>query len=291
MSLQARAQASAAGMKPVIGKRMKQLGNSSKHNADILAAVVTNSSRDAAPDSRRSNPAMSAENEKYDIAEQIREKTKMHVSIAADSLKKTLIPALTQFTAKGSPMVQPLATALAMVKDLMSLTIKLGMVRSHGWKMLRLSDVYAIFAKAFTVNTESAVRFQAPAILNSAQVVDTAASVVQTTADVEVHMVKDEIHRIAEVFAIDANYLTAVLRAAAVIHATGKIDIASASQLTMTGAAGVKVVGATIDLNPIGGVPLPTVPVTPAFAPSTKPPPVKTVPQYKGVAAQGTTFI
>jgi hypothetical protein len=307
----------ARGFKDTSRKALRQAGNQAKSNAELQSFLVTNTARQAVPDSRTSNPAKSNENEKHDLAETQRQKLKDHLGSASTWLLKGLVPSLAGFAAAGVPMLDALVTLPAKAADLAALRLKIGMHRSHGWEMKRLTDAWTLFSKFMKVTAETAIHFRAPAVFVSADTHHVAATLSLEVVDVKTVVAQEEIHRVANAFGLEATHLVALLQAAATIHANGKLELATATDATLSAgtnvnlvagnalhhsaithtfadAAGgsIKLSGGRIDLNPLVPAALPAVPVVVLpvvpVSPSQQPAATKQMPQYDGLGAHGS---
>lgn len=307
----------ARGYKNTAQKALRQGGNQAKSNAELQSFLVSNTSRQAVPDSRTSNPAKSNENEKHDLAETQRQKLKDSLGSAVSWVTKGLVPALVGFGLAGTVMTDAIATLPAKAADLAALTLKIGMHRSHGWEMKRLTDAWTMFCKYMKVTAETAIHFRAPAVLVSADTVHTASTLSLEVTDIKAVIAQEEIHRVANAYGLEATYLCALLQAAATIHANGKIELASLTEVGVSAVGTIKLTAGTggihhsanahtfadllggsislsggrIDLNPLVPAALPAVPVVvlpvvPVSA-STLPAPTQTMPQYDGLGAHG----
>ncbi len=231
----------AAGHKNTVAKRMTQLASAATVNADVQAAVVTNSDREAKPTSAVSNPAKSHENEKWDLASRIRNNVKRGLNAAADTLALGVAPGLIRQALTDPLSVVDVGTTIpAMVADLKALTLKVGMQKQNGWKMFRVSDGWAVLAK-FINHTASVVRTRAVAILEETEVKSTTASTHVLSGDLVALNVKNEIHRVADAFGLDAKTLTMLLQLSAKIHANGALDLASTTTAKLSGLVGVDI--------------------------------------------------
>lgn len=303
-------------MRGTAQKALGQAGKQSKSNADLQGFLVTNCTRVPVPDSRTSNPAKSNENEKHDLADQQRQKLKDHLGSAIGWLTTGVLPSLAMFAAAGSPMVAAAVTLPAKAADLAALVLKIGMHRSHGWEMKRMTDGWLLLCKLMKVTAETAIHFRTPAFFVSTDTHHMAATTSLEVVDVKTVVSQDEIHRVANAFGLEGTFLTALLLASATIHANGKVDIASLLETDVSAAtnlnlkAGLAIhleatshtiadhlggsIGLTagrIDLNPlvpvaVAGAPTVVAPVVPAI-PLHLPAATQKMPQYEGQGAHG----
>lgn len=313
------------GHREFVSKLATQLSKATVENANIQAAVTTNSDRSEANrkkiDSRISNPAKAHKNEKYEIADQVRTKLKKHLNSINVHILKDLNPALAQFALHGGVLLESITTLPAMAADAGALILKAGMAKANGWKLIRLSDALMMMAKFVSLKGEVAIQMDAPAVLTTTELHHRKSELDIEVAGVKAVICKEEIHRVAGAYGMDAGSLVLIIQGLATLYSNGHLQLAStttaelsalgqvaikaagevkSSALTHTivDAAGgtIRIVGGIIMLNPLTRATpdlpaeetvLPVVPVIPL----TPQGPVAVIPQYEGVNALGTSII
>lgn len=306
-----------------LGDAGKQAANISENNADVLAALVTNTLRTEEPTSARSNPAKSTRNVKHDYAYETREKVKQHLQIPRAHIEQELTPALVQLAAQWPKVALDgiRDTLLGIRGEMATLTVNVGLLKSHGWSLHRLSDFSILAAKGIVHRAATAIMQKAPAVLVNTTVHQMTASFSQETLkDAKVILSRDEIHRLANLLSVDAKAMTLLLKELAAIRSAQEVEIAAGQKATLSGkdtveivsgdtikssakmhsicdmgGGSIKVSNGVIDLNPMGAPPMPTIPVVVlpvvlAEHGDGKLAGVQAVPQYEGMGAQGTSF-
>jgi hypothetical protein len=242
------------------------------------------------------------------------------------TIKLALTPALIQYGTRGSVMIDAAKMLPGVSLELAMMLAKLGPLRTSGWKMDRLTEAWVVTAKMFSLQTESTIRQEAPAIISSAGAVNYRESPMDVVrADMAAVLVKDEIHRVANAFNMDAKTLLMIIQMSAIIQSNTKVELTAGvvpgvgSSLELDTIAGIKSstttsttqssvishtisagVAATIsapivNINPI--IPVPPVPPTALVAPVVTMLPLDSVrtaekmPQYNGQNAHGTVII
>lgn len=306
-------------LKPQIAASLNQVGNTLEHNADLQKAINTGSTEAIEVSSGLTNPFRVAEGEKYDVMEQFRDRLRASIKSTTDTqLDSRLKSGLEQIKPSGGFSDANKALDVAKVQ-LGMVMVKLGQLKLYGWKLLRVTEAWAMTAKAIFFSADGAIRTEAPYIDHTSYVDTTFAHINIDAGDLKVVLVKDEIHRVADAFGIDANYLTALLKATAIIHARGNIEIAShvdlklsaeavadirgGSQIKLSspshtiadGSGGtITMTGGIINLNPVSSVssePAILVDAVNNIEAADYPRELEVKPQYEGVNGHGTSII
>lgn len=322
-TIQAQSKAGTRAVKPIVAKGMKQASKLATNNADLQAALVTNSERHDGPNVLVSNPVKSLRKEGGDIHDQVRTRIKEQLDDLKgmlDPLAPPMLTSLAQFAAQGKVLTSFGVTLKAKAADAGAAILKLGMAKAQGWQMHRLTDGWMLKAKFVNIQTAVTTRFRTLQFLISADTATTMADTIVTAAS-SAHIATsvDEIHRVAETFGLEAKDMVAILQAAAVIRANQKVEIASslgtvlsagttlelkagvsikqsAKSHTFTDGLGgsITIMGGMVHINPLlaAGADLPVIvpPVVP-LTPTQLPGPVKTVPQYEGMNAHDTAIV
>ena len=318
-SFQAMGKDTTRAIKPVLAKGMTQVANSAENNANLQAALITNSERQDGPNCLTSNPGKSGVKEKHEFHEQVIDRIKEHLAAVQDDLKFVLTPALAQFALHGSALTSTVIAAPARMADLGTSILKMGMAKAEGWQMQRITEGWMLFAKFVNTQAEVAVRFFTPNFL-----VNTGSYVVMAehghqSINTNVVVSGEEIHRVAHTFALDAKEVTFLATTTAAIRSNIKTEIASTVEVDISAGAtinlkaaaainhsalshtitdglggSIKVVGGMVYINslvpPPASPPTAVVPVVPNI-PVHLPGKVRVVPQYEGMSAHGTSFV
>lgn len=303
------------GARSSVAAATRRTGETLMTNAELQAMNFANAIR-TEPTSLMSNPARTTREEKYDIIELTRNRMLVHLENFSDHIIKDLAPGLAQYVvAAPGKLVSTLTAVAGVPSEIGQYVVSLGLPRAHGWKLNRVTDGLMNGAKFIFNKAEVVIRNQAPAMLSNALLVQENYETKLRSGALDVTMVRDEIHRVAETFALDAETLVLLLSAAAELKSAGKLHLASntetliestgttkvvsgasmklsASDHTVVDAAGgtIKVVGGIIHLNPVvpatPEVPIPVPPVVliPANA---KVPTSEMTNQYEGMAYHG----
>lgn len=301
-----------------------QLSNATEDNANLQAALTTNSDRKAKVDSRISNPAKAHKNEKYGIADKLRTTVKQHLYSIQTHLLKDVAPAIVQLPIHGGALTTAgwaltASTLAAMGAEAGLLITKLGMLKANGWKLVRLSDAYKLLAKAIAFKAEVAIHMKAPAIMQLAEISHRKSELDMEVADVKSVIAQTEMHQV-DTFGLDAETLTLIARLAAKFKANGPVTIesntlvevisalgvsiktnavlqqeAAVHRIIGTGGGSIQIVGPLVSINSLTGVTLPVpvvpVPVVPTRVAITPKSPTEVVPQYEGVNGMGTSIV
>lgn len=288
-------------------------------NAEMQAMAFANAIR-TDPSSLASNPARTTREEKYDLIELTRNRMLVNLEAFSEHIIKDLAPGLAQYVvAAPGKLVASLTSIAGIPSEIGSYIISLGLPRAHGWKVQRYTDGLITGAKFIFNKAEVVLRNQAPAILTTGFLVQESYETKLRAGSMDVTMVRDEIHRVAETFALDAETLVLLISAAAELKSAGKLNLAANTELnaqsvgpmkltsgasmkqsaldhTLVDAAGgtIKVVGGVIHLNPVvpavPDVPVPVPPVVNVSANTSIPTPQMTN-QYEGMAYHGADAI
>jgi hypothetical protein len=301
----------------------KQFAAIAENTTDVMGALLSNVLRKDEPTSALSNPAKSTAQVKHDYAYDLRERAKQHLQVLRTHIEADLTPGLVQLAAQ-LPKVSLDAlrdTLLGVRNELAALTVGVGLQRSHGWELSRLTDFWMMAAKGVVLRAQTVILQRAPALLTNVTAEQLTASVSQETLkDAKIILTRDEIHRLSNHYGLDAKTLSLLLKDLASIRAEGKVEIAALGDVTISSKDGIdlatantlkssakmhsicdmaggtiKVTNGVIDLNPLGIPTAPTLPVVVlpvvlADGSKGEMAGIQVVPQYEGMAGQGTSF-
>lgn len=306
-----------------LGKAGKQMANTGENHADVMAAIVTNAIRSDEPSSAITNPSKSIRQVKFDYADDLRERVKQHLQVFQDHLKSDLTPGLVQLALQmPKASLDAIRDALLGVRaELGTLTVNVGLLKSHGWQLKRLADFYMVAAKGIVHRAQTVILQRAPALLTNVTVEQVTAAVSQETLkDAKIILSRDEIHRLSNHLGIDAKTISLLTKLMLVLRSEEDIEMAALKKAVLSAKDGIdlttietikssakmhsicdlaggniKVSNGVIDLNPLGLPPVPTVPVVVlpvvlADDSQGQLAGVQVVPQYEGMAAHGTSF-
>lgn len=229
------------GAKKSVSAATEQTGRTMADNAELQAMVFANAIR-AEPTSLASNPAKTTREEKYDLIELSRNRMLVHLENFSEHIIKDLAPGLAQFVIAAPGKLTTALTAIAGIPaELGQYVVGLGLPRAHGWKIQRLTDGLITGAKFFFNKAEVLIRQQAPAYLVNALLVHENYETKVRSGSMDVTLVRDEIHRVAETFGLDADTLVLLLKTAATVKTTGKMELASNLETKVESVGPVKV--------------------------------------------------
>lgn len=306
-----------------LGRAGKQLAKVGENGADVLAVVITNTLRKDEPTSAVTNPAKSTRQVKFDYANDLRDRVMQHLQVFSGHAIADLAPGIAQ-TVLHMPKaaVDSLITTLAGVRsELATLTVNVGLLKSHGWSLKRFSDFYMVAARGIVHRAQATILQRAPALLTNVTVEQLTAAVSQETLkDAKIILSRDEIHRLSNHLNIDAKTILLLTKALLALRSEEDVELAAMKKVTLSGKDGIdvvttetikssakmhsicdlsggtiKVTNGVIDLNPLGA---PTIPSIPVVVPPValvndsdgKLAGIQAVPQYEGMGAQGTSF-
>lgn len=306
-----------------VGKAGQQMANSGENHADVMAALVTNAIRSDEPSSAITNPAKSIKQVKYDYAGDLRDRVKQHLQVFQGHLLTDITPGLAQLA------VQVPKASLDAIKDVMlgvraelgTLTVNVGLLKSHGWHLKRLADFYMVAARGIVHRAQTVILQRAPALLTNVTVEQLTAAVSQETLkDAKIILSRDEIHRLSNHLGVDAKTVSLIAQVLVAVRSQADLELAAGKKAVLSAKDGIdlatletlkasakmhsicdlaggtiKVTNGIIDLNPLGLPPAPTVPVIipPVMLADDSQGQlagVQVVPQYEGMAAHGTSF-
>jgi hypothetical protein len=212
-------------MKQQFSESVKQNGQSFDANAQLQNIHNNNGEDPVEVSSGFSNPSSSHESEKYEFMESLRERLRStYVLMAQKTIGEKLKTGITQFKSFGEGFTDAEKTVNGILVELGILIVKLGQLKSYGWKVNRIVDAWAMVSKYFLVQAES-IRLEAPSVISVGSVSSSQFHLHETIADVQSVQVKDEIHRVAEAYGLDAKFLTILLQQTAKIYANKNIEL------------------------------------------------------------------
>jgi hypothetical protein len=311
-------------------KTTSQTGSTADKNADLMAAVLTNSDRDQEVSSLVGNPAEAQELERWDVLENVVARATVTATAAGESTQNELMPALTALTGRGLTPVDTLKVIPLVNLDIATINAKLGPLTVNGWVLDKIAEPMGLIAKAISYHAETVINSEAPTItLTASATMGLKASLLATRSDVLWDVTRDYIGRISNTFFVEAAQFVALgqnkLRlesnskielaagntapgAGIELDSSGKIDI-SGSSLTLSSTVShtisantsVTISSTIINLNPtvpvapsIGPIVLPITPIV--ITPNSetgqgKTPRAGLVPKYQGQLGSGVVLI
>lgn len=249
MSFLSAARAGTVGIKPQLKEAMGQVSSSFEANANLQSAITNNGGDAIELNSGYTNPAVVHESEKYDVLDALRTRLSSTYRVLAErTLGIKAKFGIEQLKALGGFEKADIALN-ASIRELATLLVSLGEMRSYGWKLNRIADAWGMISKYFFVQAQT-IRMEAPSINHTGVLISSASHVHETTADLKVVQVKNEIHRVADAFGLDAKYLTLLLSETAKLQAMKNVEVAAKEDLVLSAAENVSVrAGSSIHLT------------------------------------------
>lgn len=251
MSIRSAGHKAAKAFKEQLKRKLKQTAAASDVNADLQAATLVNADREDVESSLLGNPAEAQELERWDFAEQIKDRTVGGIQTFIDkTIKNDITPFFITTAARGLTLIDAVKSLPGVALDLAMLLAKLGPLRVNGWEIQRHTEMWGVIAKMLSFYSETTVHTQAPMITSNASAAhSTKSPMIHTRSDMKIDFAKDEIHRIANSFNLEADQLLMLLKTAAKIHANGKIELATLADVELSGATGLVTKAGTTTKN------------------------------------------
>lgn len=200
--------------------------------------ILFNTDGDLKLSSAMSNPPRVHEDEKFEVLEKLQERVKANLGITqSETIPEHLTKGATQLAVNAglaADFVDLAKSVAGILMELLTCAVKVGPLKVNGWKIERFSETLASIVKMRLVHAETIIRHEAP-VHTIVGVHTTTESHLNTNIhDIQLTVVKDEIHRIANVFGLDANKLALLLKESAAIKAQQKIELSSGRELEVS---------------------------------------------------------
>lgn len=239
----------------------KQVGNELNHNSKSQGVNTRSTPDKENISSLMFNPAKVQEVEKFEVLQDMAVKFRNSLAFLGDKVLEAWVPAIITGWATHLPPTFGLALTKAL-GTIVGVRGELGAVRTlnkdvmvNGWKLNRNSDIVANQAKALVNRGETVIHNEAPVVVNTGSVVSTTGYVVSTAADIRSEVCREAISKISNVYGIESDFLTALIKTAAVIKSAGDVSVSANGTLELTSVGDLKLKsGGKLIIESFGGI-------------------------------------
>jgi hypothetical protein len=224
---------------------INQTGESFEHSAKAQGVVTRGTPEEVSGSSLQFNPAKVQEREKWEIYEEfiLRFRSKMdfltettlvgkvtpfNVLLGTSGAPLTKQPLLSVISAKLTGVISGIAAEMSAVRALQK------DIMTTGFKIIRQSESLFQQFKGLFVRSESVIDFEAPMINSTASVVTQNGYYINNNADLMAVMCREELHRVANVFGLEADFLTAIVKTAVLMKSAGDIQMDANGAITLS---------------------------------------------------------
>lgn len=220
---------------------MGQAGRTAHAISRQRGLVLFNSDGSLKLSSAMSNPPRVHEDEKFDVLEKLHERVKTNLSITqGETIPEYLTKGVAQFAINSklaADFVDLGKTAAGILMEILTCGVKISPLKVNGWRIERFSEVLASIVKMRLVHAETIIRHEAPIHTIVGIQTSTESHLNTNIHDIHLTVVKDEIHRIANVFGLDAKKLALLVKETASLQAQQKIEFSSGREVEISAAA------------------------------------------------------
>lgn len=240
------------------------VGTALSHNAKSQAVNTRGTPDDTPKSSLFYNPSKTQEDEKFDLSQAFLMRARGLAQIlSAVLLKKDILLEFVPKLVANAPLTSIPAMVL-IAKDLSSALGKaIGEIGSarvlakdlmiNGFKMDRFTEQYGMQAKGVMVKAETFINHEAPVVFTTGTAINHSAITMVETADLKATIVKNEIHRVAQIYGLESDFLMALIKSAVAIK-SGSIELDSMGNITLSAVGDITLQATNIKLKAIGSI-------------------------------------
>ncbi len=213
--------------KDLAGNNLEQLSAAQEHNAWAQNKAMTGQGNPNEIESLQSNPALTHEEEKQKVYSD--SKTRMRALLdetATKVLDGIILPAINHLKPMGG-YAQAEGTLKWVKNEIANTLIANAVDKISGFVMDRVTDLYFMGGKAVSIVAGTVFKVEAPIVQHVSSTHVNLSHVSVDHTDTRAVSAREEIHKVAETYGLEAEFLTMLLGATAELKARGKINLES----------------------------------------------------------------